>query len=372
MTKRLVVSAVNFSEGGPLTALRDCLGAAARTLAPEWEVIALVHDRKLFTTDGVRYIEFPDAKRSWLRRMHHEFWKFDALSRQLKPDVWLSLHDISPRVKVPRQVVYCHNPSPFYRPRLREGLWEPKFFLFTLFYRYLYRVNIHVNDLVVVQQDWIRKAFQRMYGARQVVVAHPVTNQPPIRNEAVVSERTGVFLYPALPRVFKNFEVLCEAAQILYQRIGNTFEVRLTLTGEESRYAAYLKRRFADLSVIRFIGLQNKEQMTEQYQEASAIVFPSRLETWGLPISEAKSWGKPLLVADLPYAHETVGAYDRVSFFDPLSPNGLADLMEAHLRGELHPCPHQQAFIAQPFAANWEDLLRMVVGKPLDPVAHQS
>lgn len=371
MTKRLVVSAVNFCEGGPLTALRDCLATAAQSLAPEWEIIALVHDRRLFTTDGVRYIEFPDAKRSWLRRMHYEFWKFNALSRYLNPDVWFSLHDISPRVKAPRQVVYCHNPSPFYRPRLREALWEPKFFLFTLFYRYLYRINIHANDLVVVQQVWIRDAFQRMYGVSRVAVAHPVTNQILERGKMVVPGRPGVFLYPALPRVFKNFEVLCEAAQILHRRVGNTFEVRLTLTGEESRYAAYLKRRFADSPVIRFIGLQNHEGMMQQYQEASAVVFPSRLETWGLPISEAKSWGKPLLVADLPYAHETVGDYDCASFFDPLVPSQLADLMEAHLRAALHPRPHKQRPIAQPFAANWDELLRLVVGKPLDPVAHQ-
>jgi len=372
VTKRLIVSAVNLSEGGPLTALRDCLATAAHTLSSEWEIIALVHDRTLFNTGRVKYIEFPDAKRSWWRRIHHEFWRFQTLSRQLKPDVWLSLHDISPRVKVPRQVVYCHNPSPFYRPRLREALWEPKFFLFTLFYRWLYRINIHANDLVVVQQDWIREAFKRMYGVSHVVVAHPVSNRIPKADKMDSSELPGVFLYPALPRVFKNFEVLCEAAQILSGRVGDVFEVRLTLSGEESRYSAYLKRRFADSRVIRFIGLQNKEQMMQQYQMASAVVFPSRLETWGLPISEAKSWGKPLLVADLPYAHETVGTYDRVSFFDPGNPSQLADLMEAHLRGALHPHPHESPAMPQPFAANWEELLRLVVGEPADHVVRQS
>jgi hypothetical protein len=54
MTRRLVVSAVNFTEGGPLTALRQCLASAARTLVPGWEIVALVHDRKLFATEGVR------------------------------------------------------------------------------------------------------------------------------------------------------------------------------------------------------------------------------------------------------------------------------------------------------------------------------
>jgi len=371
MTRRLVVSAVNFTEGGPLTALRQCLASAARTLVPGWEIVALVHDRKLFATEGVRYIEVPAAKRSWLRRLYYEFWWFNRLSRQLKPDVWLSLHDISPRVVAQRQVVYCHNPSPFYRPRLREALWEPGFFLFTLFYRYLYRINIHANDFVVVQQDWIRKAFQHMYGVRDVVVAHPVQMTAPQESESAALASV-VFLYPALPRVFKNFEVLCEAAEILRQRVGDTFEVRLTLAGHESRYAEYLKRRFGGSPVISFIGRQDAEGMNRQYREASAVVFPSRLETWGLPITEAKVWGKPLLVADLPYAHETVGAYDRVSFFDPLAPQQLAELMEAHIRGTLNPPPHALHPIPQPFAASWEDLLRRVVGDLPEPVTRQS
>lgn len=364
VTRRLVVSAVNFCEGGPLTALRDCLASASETLSPEWEVVALVHDRKLFDLPRVRFIEIPDAKRSWARRLYYEYWHFNVLSKELQPDVWLSLHDTSPRVQATRQLVYCHNPSPFYQPGIREALWEPKFLLFTLFYRYLYRINIHANDLVVVQQDWLRSEFQRLYGLRNVVVAHPVSALQPQSElgAPAISPLPHVFLYPALPRVFKNFEILCEAAKILSNRIGNNFELRLTLSGGESRYAAYLKRRYVDSPVIKFIGRQNHEQMIRQYQEAAAVVFPSRLETWGLPISEAKYWGKVLLVADLPYAHETVGNYDRVSFFDPSDPAQLADLMEQHLMGRLPANAHSMPTPTAPFARNWAELLRLAVG----------
>ncbi len=360
IVRRLVVSAVNFTEGGPLSALRDCLSVAVSSLSDKWEIIALVHDKSLFDVPDVTFIEFPRAKRSWLCRLYHEFWVFNALSRKLNPDVWFSLHDISPRVHTRKQVVYCHNPSPFYQSLTREALWDPKFFLFTLLYRYIYRINIHSNDFVIVQQDWIRKAFQRMYNVSKIVVAHPIISDFSILAPKITASK-NVFFYPALPRVFKNFEVICDAAEILCKRVGNIFEVRLTLSGAESRYAAYLKRRYAESQVIRFIGLQSKEQMMTQYQEASVLVFPSKLETWGLPISEAIAWGKYLLVADLPYAHETVGAYADVNFFDPQNASQLADLMEAHLKGTLRPHVHKQPSIAEPFAANWEELIRLVV-----------
>jgi glycosyltransferase involved in cell wall biosynthesis len=358
--KRLVVSAVNFTEGGPFTVLRDCLTTASDCLSNEWEIIALVHDRRLFDLPRVQFIEFPHAKGSWLKRLYLEFWQFNTLSRKIKPDVWLSLHDISPLINVPRQIVYCHNPSPFYLPRLIDIWWEPSFVLMTLFYKYLYRLNIHANDLIVVQQDWIRRAFQNLYHVNNVVVAQPILVDLD-QNLKNISGKSGVFFYPALPRVFKNFEVLCEAAKLLYQQVGNTFEVRLTLSGSESRYAGYLKAHYGEIPVIRFIGRQTTEQMAINYQEAMALVFPSRLETWGLPISEAKSFGKPIIIADLPYAHESVGNYDKAVFFDPLDSKQLAETMRDVMHGKHDYAIHTQAKIPEPFASNWGILMRIVV-----------
>lgn len=363
LRRRLIISAVNFTEGGPLTALRDCLYAASSVLLDDWEIIALVHDRRLFDVPRVKFIEFPRTKFSWLSRLYHEFWRFYALSLELKPNVWLSLHDISPRVKAGRQVVYCHNPAPFYQPRLVDLWWEPRFVLFTLFYRYLYRFNIHANDLVVVQQDWIRQEFKRMFNVKNVLVAHPILANQNVRITSEFAIKAGVFLYPALPRVFKNFEVLCEAARLLQQRVGNTFEVRLTLQGDESKYAAYIKSRYAGLGVIKFIGRQTAEQMMQHYQEADAVVFPSRLETWGLPISEAREFGKPLIVADLPYAHESVGCYEQAVFFNPLDFHQLAAIMQTYLQGQLKCEAHFQLPISSPFAPDWETLIGMAVGE---------
>jgi glycosyltransferase involved in cell wall biosynthesis len=57
------------------------------------------------------------------------------------------------------------------------------------------------------------------------------------------------------------------------------------------------------------------------------LLFPSKLETWGLPLSEAKAFGKPILAANLPYAKETIGDYEKVSFFNPENPKELADFI---------------------------------------------
>lgn len=354
--KVAVVSAVNFSEGGPLTVLRDCLDAAAVYLGPEWQIVALVHRRDLIGSPRIRCLEFPSSKGSWAIRLALEWWGFRKLSLALRPELWLSLHDISPRVVAKRRAVYCHNPSPFYDMSFGEALFDPKLVLFRLFYRYLYRLNIHSNRFVIVQQGWIRDAFQRMYAHPSIVVAHPE-----IHSVARVPQQTPrsvrkIFLYPALPRVFKNFETVCRAVESLPRPIRELVEVRLTLDGSENRYARWLLRRFGSVEGVRFIGKQSRSAMVRQYSDCDAVLFPSKLETWGLPITEAKAMGKDLLVADLPYARETVGGYGRVSFIAAGDADAWGSAIQAIVSENWIPEGSADVVPNEPYAANWVQL----------------
>jgi glycosyltransferase involved in cell wall biosynthesis len=360
--QKLVISAINLTEGGPLTVLNDCVAAAIELLEEHWEVIVLVNDRALIKMPGATIIEFPHSKHYWLLRLYYEWWHFRSLSKKLKPDLWLSLHDITPWVQARRQAVYCHNPAPFYQMTIREVWLEPKFLLFNLFYRYLYRVGIHRNRYVIVQQAWLRKEFMHLFDVRNVVVAYPVgsSNQalPQIPREP---QNPFIFIYPALPRFFKNIESVCKAAQLLGGTDVPGFEMRLTIDGSENHYAADLVKQYANVPGICFIGKQPYDSMALQYAECDCLLFPSRLETWGLPISEAKALGKPMLVADLPYAHETVGNYDRICFFDPKDPIELSDKMGQLLRGKLQFDGSSSPDPSAPFARNWRELLLLLV-----------
>lgn len=354
--KVAVVSAVNFSEGGPLTVLRECLDAASRCLGPEWEVVALVHQCRLVENSRVKCLEFPKSKGSWLERVVLEWWGFRKLSGVLKPDLWLSLHDMSPRVVAKRQAVYCHNPSPFYDVSLREGLFDPKLVLFRVLYGYLYGLNIHSNRFVVVQQEWIRDAFRKRYAHPMIVVAHPQSlGDEHLPKQSPDLQKT-IFLYPALPRVFKNIETLCRAMQTLPRSVCESIELRLTLDGSENRYARWLVREFGAVQCVRFIGRQNRNEMKQQYSDCDAVLFPSKLETWGLPITESKAMGKDLLVADLPYAREAVGDYGRVSFIGAEDARAWGRAISAVASRSWVPQGNTAVVPRNPYAANWTEL----------------
>lgn len=367
---RIVVSAVNLTEGGPLTVLRECLAAAVAVLPEDWEIIALVNRADLIREPRVRIITIASAKKSWFFRLYWEWFGFMRMSREIKPALWFSLHDITSRVSTTRQAVYCHNASSFYHLTFRDALFDPKFFIFNQLYILLYSIFIKRNYYVVVQQKWIREEFFRRIGQLPVIVAHPCLHLSTIDNTHTTSTNF-VFLYPSLPRVFKNIELLCKAVQILMSRGVTGFEVRLTIDGTENRYARWLLRQFGKTEQIKFLGRQTKDEMIMQYRESSSVVFPSKLETWGLPITEAKSYRRPLLVADLPYARETVGTYDLVSFFSAESVEELANLMQSMIQYTWKPMGNDKAYPEAPFAPDWSSLWDILT-KGLSPVLHKN
>lgn len=329
----IVISAVNLVEGGTLSILSDCLHWVDRALTDRYEVVALVHRASMFDCKSVRLVEMPRAKRSWLLRIWHEYRLFKPLSLSLQPFLWLSLHDTTPSVVAERRAVYCHNASPFYRISLREAWHEPPLLLFNLFYKYLYRINIRHNDFVIVQQQWIKREFERLFALPRIIVAHPqipesmyrVAHKPGVLTKT--PSRITRLIYPAFPRAFKNLEVLAEAL-LEYSRRGlSGLEILVTVDGTENRYARWLHARYAQVEGLRFIGRLARAELFSRYDEVDAMVFPSKLETWGLPLTEFKAFGKPILAADLPYAHETIGAYDRCAYFAANDYRALADLL---------------------------------------------
>lgn len=90
-------------------------------------------------------------------------------------------------------------------------------------------------------------------------------------------------------------------------------------------------------------------------------MFPSKAETWGLPLTEAKRHGLAILAADLPYAHETLGTYDGASFFDVTDSNELARQMRELSKGRLQFGECVGTRPADPFAENWNQLFDILL-----------
>lgn len=361
--KHIVVSAVNLRKGGTLTVLRDCLRYLSGK--EDWQVTALVHDRSLCDCPGIRYIEIPWSVKGWLRRLWCEYVTMHRISRKLPHvDLWFSLHDTTPRVKADRQAVYCHTSFPFLQPIWQDVRMDCKIPMFSLFTRYAYRINVRRNKYLVVQAEWMRQGLSRMihFPKERIILAPPSFHMPEVTDTSMESP-VPVFLYPSTPDCHKNFETACKAAQMLEHRLGQgRFKLVITVSGAENKYARWLKGQYGEVKSIDFHGLMGWEEMYAAYGQASCLVFASRVETWGLPISEFLPTGKPMLLAELPYAHETAAGAAGAAFFPCRDAEALALMMEYVLRGDLA-CfgPVSELQTARPSARGWEELFNLLL-----------
>lgn len=362
--KTIVISGINLRSGGPLTILRDCLNFLSQSsFSREYHIVALVHKRELCDFPDIEYIEFPDSINSWFKRIYYEYFYFRKLSKRLKPYLWLSLHDITPNVYADRQAVYMHNPSIVNKIRLRDFRYDKKYIAFSVLYKYLYRINITKNNYCIVQQDWFKEECSRMFSLpkSRFIVATPHIDHDYI-NLKPISKKCRNFFFPSFPRPFKNFETVCEAAKLLVDHGFKDFKIVLTLDESLNSYARDIVKKYHDISQIEFVGLIPPDKMMKYYEETDCLIFPSRLETWGLPISEFIPFNKPMIVADLPYAHETSQGANVVSFFHIDNAQQLALLMINAISGDFKnfqaiPLKNQET----PYASSYNELFNILI-----------
>lgn len=334
--KTIVVSGVNIRKGGTLTIMRDCLRFLSENLGRENRIVAVVHDRNLTPFADIEFIECPDSTRSWGRRLKTEYVGMRHMAKEIgHVDLWLSLHDTTPNVEADVQAVYCQTSFPFLKWHLRDGLFDKKIPLFALFTRFAYRINVHRNRYLIVQQRWLREKLSRLLGVdRGKFIVFPPQKYFPVIPDGKPNE-VKTFSFVSTPDCHKNFETLCEAARLLEKRVGRgRFRVVLTISGKENRYSRWLLKRWGDVSSIEFRGFVNQPELIDLYSSTDCLVFPSRVETWGLPVTEFMQTGRPLILADLPYAHETSAGADKVAFFPAEDARALSRKMESFINGD--------------------------------------
>ncbi|UAM97192.1 glycosyltransferase [Polaribacter litorisediminis] len=372
--KNIVISGINLFEGGTLSIIKDCLTFLnTSNYVKNYNFIALVHKNSLFDTReymNIRFIEFPKSRKSYFYRLYYEYIYFNKLAKEHQVFFWLSLHDMTPNVGTIPQAVYCHNVTPFNTVNLSDIYLQPVQFFFRLFYKYLYQINIKRNKFVIVQQLWIKHQFKEMFGLKenQIITAPPeitkITQRFLEKSNIEIAKKEPtrkVFFFPTFPRTFKNIEVICKAMELMSKLKNIDINVMITIDGSENKYAKTIVEKYQHIKTLKFIGLIKREEVYEYYSKCDGLIFPSKLESWGLPLSEFKQFNKPMFVSNLPYAKETVGHYDFVCFFNPDDAVQLSKLFINAAKNKLLFHETKAVQYEQPFVKGWNELFALLI-----------
>lgn len=95
----------------------------------------------------------------------------------------------------------------------------------------------------------------------------------------------------------KRFDTLIQAfAQTFAQDTSVT--LRIAGDGEEREYLKQIIQRFNMESQIQMLGTKRRHEIAALIRDSDALVCPSRLETFGVPVIEAMACGKPFIATE--------------------------------------------------------------------------
>lgn len=123
-------------------------------------------------------------------------------------------------------------------------------------------------------------------------------------------------------KTHKNIQRLCAA----FGSVTGTIPHNLVLIGKKEGFKtgntnADMLKQYAP-GRIEFWGAVERKRLQQCVQQATALVFPSLYEGFGLPPLEAMAAGTPALVADIPVLHEVCGT--AAQYVDPYSTESIA------------------------------------------------
>ncbi|ELV2845020.1 glycosyltransferase, partial [Enterobacter cloacae] len=92
------------------------------------------------------------------------------------------------------------------------------------------------------------------------------------------------------------------------------FHLTFTINESDDVELSSLVKKLNLNEFIEFSGALPRNEVLRRLSESKALLFPSKLETFGIPLVEAAKMGVNIIATDLPYSREVLFGYSRVNF----------------------------------------------------------
>lgn len=191
-------------------------------------------------------------------------------------------------------------------------------------FRFVLRHGIYTSSAVITISSYVRKRILSRYKVRprRFTLTYPSVNKPSIKTtpyKPMINKKFIFYVGSAYP--FKNLERLIEAFAKLQ---ASHPDLLLLLVGKQDDfYKALMKKTTAkNTNQIVFTGYVPDKQLEWLYAHATAYVFPSMSEGFGLPGLEAMAHGLPVVSSSATCLPEVYGK--AAHFFNPTSTDDMS------------------------------------------------
>ena len=322
---KVLVYDVAAELGGPLTILKHYYDIAVNGDEDiEWKF--MVSLPKMENTSNVTVENYPQVKNGWIARYMFDKFTAPKIIKEFNPDYILNLQNICVRSKC-KQMLYMHQLVPFME--YRYPISDFKMWMYQNVIGRMIKKSCKKAEKIIVQTKWVKDVIveQCRIDPKKVTVETPEIDKSKIKLNTIGD--TNQFFYPASAMTYKNHQVVVDACEKLTVLEIN-YDVYFTLNGDESEPITAMKNKCVEKGLsVHWIGVLTLEEVYDKMAE-SVLVFPSYVETLGLPLLEARVAESYIIASNTPFAREVCDGYDKVEFFERYDAETLAKLMAAH------------------------------------------
>ena len=268
--------------------------------------------------------------------------------------------------------LWRRKPKLFFSPGYNSPLGWPGPFIFTLhdlhhlcvpdnsnavkraYYQYIIKPACHRADFVLTVSEYSKQeiaVWAKLKEDRIVNVGNGVSI-PFVPNGPKYDPGYPYLLYVGSRKPHKNLPRLLQA----YSISGVRNEIRLLLSGEPDQQIVGEINRLGLEDSVYFRDLSDDGELSNAYRGATAFVFPSLYEGFGLPPLEAMACGVPVLTSNVCALPEVVG--DAAILVDPLSVEDIAGGLRALVEDSAQRTRLREKGLVRSKAFSWEETVR--------------
>jgi glycosyltransferase involved in cell wall biosynthesis len=333
LDKIIFVNATAATEGGALTILKQFLEEISIYSNKNiyYYVFCSLEELKIYENKNIKIV-FSIKGKKWLDRIKWDLYglKRWSIEKNIKADLIISFQNIGVNYyNNARQLIYLHNPIPFsqtnnwtFFKKNERILW-----FYKNIYKKIIRFGLKENSYIVVQTEWMKNAVVEQFNWDPIKIS---TIKPNIKNillekvpEIDFNDNKFHIFYPANTAKYKNHELIINALKYIKESKPEIFKnliVHFTfdnnLSNNRNTVVTNLIRNLQVDGHIKYEGKISYERVLSFYKSCNLLFFPSYIETFGLPLIEAASFGMPILAAEMDYAREVMSDYEGVKFLD--------------------------------------------------------
>lgn len=305
--------------GGGETVLNSYFDRATKEFQNEWWFFVSIEDCKKRESNNIHVIyvntKTSSKLKSYIIRKLFELFKLKRIIEKIKPDEIISLENRAISGVKCKQTVYLHQSLQFSPIKFRFIKQEERAFAFRQkIIGWIIKKQLNKADKIIVQTNWMKEAVSQWanYPENRIEVQTPNIFLPKLDRNIKIEK--NIFIYPANAYLNKNHRIILDACKILKKQGYKNYKIEFTFSTNSSYLSKKISQEIKEENLpIDCIGHLDKTLLFQKYQ-TMIMIFPSYIETFGLPLLEAKYMGGRIIASDLPFSHEILDSYNNVTF----------------------------------------------------------